>query len=246
MKQVLVISGDGINCERETARAFEMEGGSADIIHVNEFLRNPDLLLNYSIFCLPGGFSFGDELRSGKILAEKMRASLTKTFEAYTQAGGLTIGICNGFQVLIQLGVFSGIHEVRSSTLATNDHGKFWNEWVEIQFTADAAKSPWFTGMSGSLFLPARHKEGRIVPKDATAARQLMIPLRYAKPFNGSYGDAAALMDSTGQILGIMPHPEAATQAFLNPHLGGNNEENAVRLRQIFKNALNWRKRNTI
>ncbi len=242
-KQVLVISGDGINCERETARAFEVEGAQARILHVNEFLKQPRVLLEYSIFCLPGGFSFGDELRSGKILAEKMRASLSGIFEEYTKNGGLTLGICNGFQVLIQLGVFSGIHETRTSTLATNDHGRFWNEWVEVEITPEAAKSPWFKGMSGTLRLPARHKEGRILPKDETTAKTLSIPLRYTRAFNGAYGNAAALTDPTGQILGVMPHPEAATHGFLNPHLGADAEANATQMRKIFQNAISWQKR---
>ena len=239
-KHVLVICGDGINCERETARAFEQEGGTAKILHVNEFLMQPKALLEASVFCLPGGFSFGDELRSGKILAEKMRTSLSGIFEEYLGSGGLTLGICNGFQVLIQLGAFNGIQEPRTATLATNDHGRFWNEWVEVEITPHASRSPWFKDMSGTLLLPARHKEGRILPKDEPSAEALCIPLRYTRPFNGAYGNAAALLDRTGRILGMMPHPEAATHGFLNPGLGDAAEENANRMRKLFKNALDW------
>src|SRR5688572_12137534 len=105
-KKALIITGDGINCERETARAFEEAGAHSEIIHINSLLKNPKQLLDAQIFAVPGGFSFGDELKSGKILAEKMRESLMETFVSFTRRGGLTIGVCNGFQILIQLGAF--------------------------------------------------------------------------------------------------------------------------------------------
>jgi phosphoribosylformylglycinamidine (FGAM) synthase-like amidotransferase family enzyme len=237
--KVLVLSGDGVNCERESARAFEDAGAVATIVHVNTLLENPKILLDYRIFCLPGGFSFGDELRSGKILAEKMRSKLLDVFELFTQKGGLTIGICNGFQVLIQLGVFSGIQNERAATLATNDHGTFLDRWIEVKIGSDAKSSPWFKDMTESLYLPIRHKEGRIVLENSTA--KVSIPLHYAEAVNGSYEKAAALLDSTGRILGLMPHPEAATHGFLNPVAmsADAKEANAKRVRKLFENAVN-------
>jgi phosphoribosylformylglycinamidine (FGAM) synthase-like amidotransferase family enzyme len=248
MAKALVISGDGINCERETARAFTDEGAQARILHVNEFLAQPKVLLEHSIFCVPGGFSFGDELRSGKILAEKMRVTLSEIFSEFTRKGGLTLGICNGFQVLIQLGAFGDTlakDAPRSSTLATNDHGKFWDQWVTLEITDQAAKSPWFRNLHGNLQLPIRHKEGRVVPKDEASAKTFRIPLRYEKAVNGSYQQAAALIDPTGQILGLMPHPEAATHAFLNPLGLPGADENAQKVRQIFKNAVAYKGNST-
>jgi phosphoribosylformylglycinamidine (FGAM) synthase-like amidotransferase family enzyme len=241
MKKVLVISGDGINCENETAAAFKAAGGVPAIIHVNELLTNPDLLLEYSIFCVPGGFSFGDELRSGKILAEKMRLKLSGVFKAFTEKGGLTLGVCNGFQVLIQLGAFADSNEVRTATLVTNSHGKFLDRWVELEFDRTTAqKSPWFRGISGRIELPMRHKEGRILLSVDANGETLHMPLHYLEDVNGSYQKSAALLDETGRILGIMPHPEAATHAFLNPLLSEFKEENAIKVRQIFKNAIEW------
>ena len=242
-KKVLILSGDGINCERESARAFEEAGGLAHIIHINELLAQPSLLLDFSIFCIPGGFSFGDELRSGKILAEKIRSQLGTVFQQFTKNGGLTIGICNGFQVLMQLGAFTGLDAKRSVTLATNDHGKFLDFWVELEISASAAKSPWFQGMTGRLQLPIRHKEGRIVIHEGARCEHFVFPLRYTKAVNGSYEQSAAMLDQTGQILGLMPHPEAATHGFLNPLLsevGGAHESNANQVKQIFQNAINW------
>ena len=251
---VLVLHGDGINCERETARAFAQEGGKVDLLHVNEFLKKPEVLLQYSVLAIPGGFSFGDELRSGKILAEKMRVSLAPTLKKYLDQGGLALGVCNGFQVLIQLGVFEpsdSSHDSRTMTLATNDHGQFLDFWTTVEITSDAALSPWFQGMGGKLNLPIRHKEGRIVIKGsgsrAEHERNYKVPLKYVDPVNGSYDRGAALLDSTGQILGLMPHPEAATQSFLNPsaHLssGISAEENALQVRKLFQNALQPRVR---
>ena len=237
--KVIVLSGDGINCERESARAFEDAGGIATIVHVNTLLENPNLLLEYQIFCLPGGFSFGDELRSGKILAEKMRSKLSEVFERFTEHGGLTIGICNGFQVLIQLGVFSGIEHERTTTLATNDHGCFLDRWIGVQVTQDAFISPWFQGMSDMIYLPIRHKEGRIILKDASVST--LVPLCYEEPVNGSFRQAAALLDPSGRILGLMPHPEAATHGFLNPLSLSKEEkeENAKNIQKLFQNAVN-------
>jgi phosphoribosylformylglycinamidine (FGAM) synthase-like amidotransferase family enzyme len=237
-RKALVLSGDGINCERESARAFREAGAEPTILHVNTLLENPKVLLEYQIFCLPGGFSFGDELRSGKILAEKMRVVVSDVFEKFTSKGGMTIGICNGFQVLIQLGVFSGLENERTSTLATNDHGAFLDRWVQVDLTETAKNSAWFKGMTGSAYLPIRHKEGRIVI--TPDAKDIWVPLCYHEPVNGSYLQAAALTDKTGQILGIMPHPEAATHGFLNPVgiSSDTKEKNAAWVRKLFLNAV--------
>jgi phosphoribosylformylglycinamidine (FGAM) synthase-like amidotransferase family enzyme len=237
--KVLVVTGDGINCERESARAFQEAGGEPTIFHINTLLEKPEILRNHQVFCLPGGFSFGDELRSGKILAEKMRVALASEFQAFTDRGGLTLGICNGFQILIQLGAFSGVHAKRESTLATNDHGTFQDRWTEVEITPDAQMSPWFQGMSENLWLPIRHKEGRIAQSPGSNNR-IRFPLRYSVPVNGSAERAAAILDPSGRILGLMPHPEAATHAFLNPTRASDKqkEENAMRVRKFFENAI--------
>lgn len=240
MIKVLILSGDGINCERESARAFEATGGQTHIIHINELLKQPTLLLDFAIFCIPGGFSFGDELRSGKILAEKIRAELGDVFEIFTKSGGLTIGICNGFQVLMQLGAFTGLKSARAATLATNDHGQFIDRWVDLEIHPSARQSPWFRGMTGKIQLPIRHKEGRIVLSEGSLPDQFSFPLRYVEDVNGSVGQSAAMLDPTGQILGLMPHPEAATEGFLNPMNLADAEYNASQIRRIFQNGIQF------
>jgi phosphoribosylformylglycinamidine (FGAM) synthase-like amidotransferase family enzyme len=239
--RVLVLSGDGINCERETAAAFTRAGGQADVIHVNEFLKNPTLLTEYSVLAFPGGFSFGDELRSGKLLAEKIRSRMVSMLQEFVGQGGLIIGICNGFQVLIQLGAFSGFSE-RHETLAVNDHGEFRDFWVRLTIEEGAPGSPWFAGFPAGAdwYLPVRHKEGRIV-SDSHAPR---IPLRYEEPINGAVSQAAALLDSSGRVLGLMPHPEAGLDFWLNPldQPEASKIENSGQLLRLFQNAVRHQK----
>lgn len=251
--KALVLSGDGINCQSDLAFAFSDAGAEVDIVHVNELLKDPKHLLDYDLFGIPGGFSFGDELRSGKILAEKMRSALLPTLHQFIASKKLAIGICNGFQVLMQLGIFEekrSALEKRTMTLITNDHGRFQDFWtqVTVQNNPCTSISPWFQNLtSKTIAMPVRHKEGRILIKsnlpDNENALAPMIALKYQSNINGSYEQAAGLLDSTGQILGMMPHPEAATYAFLNPLLqfhDGNYELNADLNRALFLNAVNY------
>ncbi len=238
--KVLVLSGDGINCERETAAAFMRAGGQADGIHVNEFLKSPQVLSEYSVLAFPGGFSFGDELRSGKLLAEKIRATLVAKLQAFVREGGLVIGICNGFQVLIQLGAFSGFQK-RRETLAVNDHGEFRDFWVRLIVEAGASNSPWFAGVpvGTEWYLPVRHKEGRV-----KCDHPLRIPLRYEAPINGAVSQAAGLLDDTGRVFGLMPHPEAGLDFWLNPldQIEDQKLQNSARLLALFQNAVRHQK----
>jgi phosphoribosylformylglycinamidine synthase len=187
------------------------------------------------VLALPGGFSFGDELRSGKILAEKVKASFSEELTRFLAAGGRVIGICNGFQVLAQLGAFD-LGEERSFTLAENDHGTFMDRWTRLAITPEASeRSPWFKGLSGELLLPVRHREGRVVP---SKSRQLpFAPLRFDQDINGSHQQVAGVVDKSGQVFGLMPHPEVATRHFLYPFRDGV-EENVRKVQQLFKNGL--------
>jgi phosphoribosylformylglycinamidine (FGAM) synthase-like amidotransferase family enzyme len=241
--RTLVLTGDGINCEKETIRAFEAAGSKVTLNHVNDFLEHPEQLLHYSILALPGGFSFGDELRSGKILAEKMRSRLKidqnpSLLDQFLKQGGLIIGICNGFQVLMQLGVFGPF------TLATNDHHEFRNFWTELKIPANAPSSPWINDLPKEtlMTMPVRHKEGRIVVQTNNPHQNLTVAFYYPTPINGSYQNAAAILDATGQILGIMPHPEAATHPFLHPEgLSTDATTNAKLMNQLFRSAVKYK-----
>lgn len=229
MRNVLVLMGDGINSENELGLAFSREGAKVTKLHVNTLLKNPTALDQYQLLAIPGGFSFGDEIRSGKILAEKIREQMISALETFMQNDGRIIGICNGFQVLSQLGAFDDF-KTRSFTLAENNHGQFLDKWTKMTVTKNG--SPWFKNIEGEILLPVRHKEGRII-----AQKAIHPVLRYENDINGSFEQTAGLTDKTGRIFGLMPHPEVATKSFLHPFKEGS-EANAQKIRQLFINGL--------
>ncbi|MGZ3708612.1 MAG: phosphoribosylformylglycinamidine synthase subunit PurQ [Bdellovibrionota bacterium] len=210
--KALVISGDGINCETETAQALRLAGFEAEIRHLNDLaasrLNMDDLSKRYSVLALPGGFSYGDDLTSGKVLALKIQHQLAWNLHTFAERGGLVIGICNGFQALIRMGVFG-----KDVSITTNLQGKFINTWVKC--TPQGQKCVWLKG-SGTLDLPIRHGEGRIVIGSslrtevvAKMDRTGMNCLKYESNPNGSEERLAGLCDPSGRIFGMMPHPEA-------------------------------------
>ncbi len=213
----IVLSGDGINCERETARAIELARGSAKIVHINDLLASPEILNDHEGLAIPGGFSFGDELGSGQIMALKIRHKLGDAFFSMVEKKKPIIGICNGFQVLVKLGLLPfPKDQERVAALAANDHGRFIDRWVGLHVNKDSV-CLWTKGLPASyLELPIRHGEGRIVFRQGEEEkiynmllRQKQIPLVYTEDVNGSYGRIAALTDPSGVVLGLMPHPEA-------------------------------------
>ena len=219
----LVITGDGINCERETAAAFVHAGGDARIMHVNDLLAAPEKLAAYDGMAIPGGFSFGDELGSGQILALKIRHRLGDAFARFIARKKPVIGICNGFQVLVKLGLlpFPDAPE-RLCALAPNAHGGFMNRWATL--LPQSSHCIWTAGIENAIRLPVRHGEGRIVFAEGRAEElhaQLVqngqIPFCYDADINGSYANIAALCDPGGYVLGLMPHPEAFMHAETAP-----------------------------
>jgi len=209
----LVIAGDGINCEKETAAALRLAGGKAEILHMNDLAAAPEKMAQYDGLAVPGGFSFGDELGSGQIMALKMRHKLGDALHTFVTAQKPVIGICNGFQILVKLGLLPFPDQTeRCLALAPNSHGSFTDKWAGM--TVQKTHSPWLKNLEGrTIALPMRHGEGRIVLKDpgllATLQKNGQAPLVYTEDVNGSAGRIAALTDPGGMILGMMPHPEA-------------------------------------
>lgn len=242
MTRVLVISGEGINCEAETAAAFALAHAHPVIVPVRDFLKRPQMLLEYQIFALPGGFSFGDEIISGQILGLALKDALKEIWPQFLERKGLAIGICNGFQILMKMGVFGPF------TLAANTPHGFRNNWVEL--TVEKSNCVWTQGLEGEeLFMPMRHGEGRLWTESAKRTERLeslktqgQIVLRYFDDVNGSMDRIAGLSDPTGQILGLMPHPEAALAATLFPvkTKSGKNELHA----RLFRNAVQFAQEN--
>jgi len=249
--EILILSGVGINAESELERGFRDAGALVSTILLEEFLKDPGMLLKYNIFALPGGFSFGDEVRSGKILAEKMRSSLSGYWDAFLSKRGLVLGICNGFQVLMQLGVFENRNRInketkRTITLNTNNHGEFRNFWTELEITSAGLKTPWFKNCNREITLPVRHKEGKILcavdhQGISTMPEDMKVVLKYKKNINGSLENIAGVVDLSGQILGLMPHPEVALESFLHPLFPDlESYENTSTIKKFFTNAIHF------
>lgn len=223
--EAIVLTGFGINCDHETAHAFERAGAAARRIHLNDLIEAPEALDRAQILAVPGGFSFGDDVASGRILANRMRYRLGAPLERFVKDRKLVIGICNGFQVLVKMGIlplFEGRMQ-QEVTLTHNDSGRYEDRWVHLQ--ADpATPCVWLRGIH-HLELPVRHGEGKFIVPNAGVLQQLQangqIALRYAdadgSPANGVYprnpngsmDDIAAICDPSGRIFGLMPHPEA-------------------------------------
>ncbi|MBN2706243.1 MAG: phosphoribosylformylglycinamidine synthase I [Deltaproteobacteria bacterium] len=261
--KVLLLTGYGINCEEETAYAFQACGAKAAIVHVNDLIAAPEKLAEYQIFVVPGGFSYGDDTGSGNALANKMRHSLWEELMNFVAADHLVLGICNGFQVLVNLGLLpgdggSGFGRRRVALLA-NSSARYECRWVHL--AKGETDSVFLRGVE-SLFLPVAHGEGRFFCAPETLAElqaQRQVALRYVddqqQPArgvfpvnpNGSLDDIAGLSGAEGRILGLMPHPERAfrlnhlpdwpLRAALDPELDWRGPGPG---QVIFTNAVNY------
>lgn len=210
MIKALVLTGDGINCEIETAFALEQAGAKSDIVHINSLIESPNLLNEYQILALPGGFSFGDEVSSGKILALKLGHAIGEELLRFIESDKLVLGICNGFQALVKLGLLPKTELLMQQvTLTHNRQKRFINRWVSV----NTRQGGLFLEGLDHFMLPIRHGEGRLmVPADEEKnmmnALQPHITLVYQDDINGSFLQIAGLMNERGNILGLMPHPE--------------------------------------
>ncbi len=232
--KVLILSGNGINCEEETQRAFELAGGKVDIAHLQDLIDGHRDLGDYQIFVFPGGFSYGDDTGSGKALGHRVKNELGDQLLDYAQSDSLILGVCNGFQVLTQMGLLPGLPspgviEYRPEVaLVHNNSARYMCRWVDLDFTGNG---PWLSDL-GRRSLPIAHGEGKFYAPDEVLARLKdsgQIAARYvlgelcehfslpANP-NGSLEDIAGITDQTGRILGMMPHPERAVQFTQLPH----------------------------
>jgi len=246
---VLVLTGDGINCERETSRAFSLAGADPKVVHVNDLLENPKSLRNFAAAAFPGGFSFGDDLGSGQVLALKLSLMLSDELKEFVGAKKPLIGICNGFQALTKLGLLPEPFTTRKMALARNIQGHFIDRWVDLE-AEKASVCVWTRNLSqeGSFALPIRHGEGRIVfarGEEESVHRQLslagQIALRYAEDVNGSHGRIAGVCDPSGLVFGLMPHPEAAVSLLQHPRSSRleNRSGEGIGLR-FFKNCVSY------
>ncbi len=243
--RILVVRAPGTNCDQETGYAFEREGATIKHVHINALLDNPKELTRAHGLVIPGGFSYGDDLGAGTVLGTAMRTKLLDPIRSMVDRGGIALGICNGFQVLVKTGLLPGHTDdgskegllpgfsestelQRSVALTSNLQNRYEDRWITLEAVTDNCV---FFRRGDVIYCPVAHAEGRLVCSDATLARMAaadQIALRYLAPDrsrpvpfphnpNGSTDDIAGITDPTGRILGLMPHPERNQFAWQDP-----------------------------
>ena len=218
--KVLILRTAGTNCDQEADFAFRLAGAQTAKLHINELRDNPGRLSEFSILAIPGGFSYGDDLGAGTVMASEMVTLLRPVLEEFIESGKLIIGICNGFQVLVKSGLLPALNRwEQQATLTINDSNKFEDRWTHLK--APRSRCP-LLEEGEFIYLPVAHAEGKFVPADDDVLQRLkadgQIVLRYTDadgepsgyPWNpnGSTDNIAAVCDPTGRVLGMMPHPE--------------------------------------
>jgi phosphoribosylformylglycinamidine synthase len=221
--KVIILRTAGTNCDAETAFSWEKVGADPELVHVRELMDRPNILDEYAILTIPGGFSYGDDISAGKILANQVVHHLAEALQKFVDDGKLVLGICNGFQVLLKAGLLPGRPEGGMSkqevTLTQNDSARFEARWVHLRCPS---KSNAFLPADRIIAMPVAHAEGKVVAADEPTLKRIVAhgqvsltycdaqgqPAGYPDNPNGSQENIAGLIDTTGQVFGLMPHPE--------------------------------------
>lgn len=237
--RALVVRTAGTNCDREAVHALELAGASVDVLHLKRVLAEPARLDEHALVVLPGGFSYGDDIAAGRVLGVELRHGLRHALERFVARGGYVLGICNGFQALVESGLFeaelgagaAATAPGRTIALYDNQSNRFECRWIHLR--SEASACPWLA--AGELFpVPVAHGEGRFVVRDEAVLQRLIgngqVVLRYVRDDgsrargsfpdnpNGSVDDIAGICDRTGRVLGLMPHPERNVTPWNHPH----------------------------
>ncbi len=242
----LVLKAHGTNCEIETNYVLNHTGFNSEIIHINELLENPQKIQSYSFIVVPGGFSYGDYTGSGRIVASVIKHDLIKEIDTFINNGKLILGICNGFQILVKSGILPDINDDKTQnvSLIFNDSHKYEDRWVKLKVNK---KSVFTKNAPDIIELPVAHAEGKFVyNEDIKNKIENFVVMKYIdennnptmeypKNPNGSMNSIAAIMDKTGRIMGMMPHPERFSKEAL--YYNGNKEFTGT---FIFENAYSY------
>jgi len=250
--KTLMLRAPGTNCDVESAFAFERAGAQVDLIHVNELIRRQNLISNYQIMVIPGGFTYGDDISAGRILANELRLKLRDEIQKFVDDGRLILGICNGFQVLVKAGLLPRPRgeNSQSLTIAGNDSGRFECRWVYLR--ANETSPCIFTRGIDLMYLPVAHGEGKVVIEPG-ALEEPNVALYYADEIgdiragyphnpNGSMNNIAGICDATGRIFALMPHPERFIRWTQHPRWATEPRRDYGDGFRIFLNAVEWAK----
>lgn len=266
MVKVLIMSGYGINCEEESKHSFELVGAEAKIVHINDLILKKDNVNNYDIIMFPGGFSYGDDTFSGNAFANKIKNNLWEDIQQFIADKKLILGVCNGFQVMTNLGLFSTPlteYGKNINALISNKKNRYECRWVNIKNNEQT--NCVFTKGIEQTFIPIAHGEGQFycdekILKELEENNQIVFTYcnsdgtdangEFPNNPNGSMKDIAGICDKTGRIMGMMPHPERAIYSINRPdfHLIKEiNKRNNKKLPKIidsnlaiFKNAVEF------
>jgi len=253
-QRALVLRAPGINCDRETAHACRLVGFETDLLHINRLLQAPERLLDYALLVIPGGFSYGDDLGAGTLLARNLTIHLGSQLDQFIDEGRLVLGICNGFQVLVRAGLLPGrvtnTLDIRTvASLTDNMSAQFESRWVTLGVEISTCLfTQW---IKRPIELPVAHGEGQFVLAEDAMLAQLQksgqVPLVYTSPTrgdvvypgnpNGSIGNIAGVCNARGNVFGLMPHPERYVSALQHPQRRGTSDGDGL---LIFKNAYEY------
>lgn len=249
---VLLLRAPGTNCDAEAQFAFEAAGARVEPTHVNRLRDNPRLLKTAQILLIPGGFSYGDDVAAGRILAAQLQHYLADAVREFRMQEKLVLGICNGFQVLVKAGLLVPPDEDGPLiTLTHNTNGRFEDRWVHL--TVAPNKSPFLKDITG-MYVPIAHGEGNFVTRKEWILQGLaqseQIVLRYTDPAgksagyphnpNGSQDDVAGICDASGRVLGLMPHPERHVLPTQHPHWTRDGLKPEGDGLKLFRNAVEY------
>ncbi len=253
--KVCILRSAGTNCDKETAAAFKLAGAEPELLHINSLVSRQRMLGDFHILALPGGFSYGDDIASGKIFANELRFKLADSLRQFIAEGKLIIGICNGFQILVKSGLLPLSSKLTQDTsLIINDSGKFEARWVYLK---PAGKCVWTRGIKKIIYLPVAHGEGKFVTQDKSVLSRLkknkQIVFQYCDAKgnlsgypdnpNGSMESIAGICDETGRVFGLMPHPERHIFAASHPRNWDKMDGSEGDGLQIFRNGVDYIKK---